>query len=186
MPTQFPLAPVKRLVDTHIPNINVADINNPVVQRLLNIPRFGFNCTPQMAAIKLRSSFAHVPAPHLIQDVAHAKSWITEHLITYIDGQLPDSLRKPKFIIDHKRQIQYAARIVATARLLIAMLSEEIQLANAWANECNALVAFAKAELTPGNLRTEAEQLLANQLDVAAAAISQQIAENTQNLKCLL
>jgi hypothetical protein len=174
------------MVDTHIPNINVADATNPVVQHLLNVPRFGFNCTPQMAAIKLRSSFAHVPAPHLIQDVAHAKSWITEQLITYIDGQLPDWLRKPKFIYDHKRQIQYAARIVATARLLIAMLNQEVALANAWANECSALVGFAKTELTTGNLRTEAESLLANQLDVAQAAINQQIEENTQNLKCLL
>jgi hypothetical protein len=187
MPTQFPKTPVQRLLDTQIPSLNVAQLHNPVLQKVLQIPEFGFQgCTPQMAGVKLRESFAHIPAPHLVQDVAHAKRWIREKITAYIDGELIVFLRKPKYVLDVIKVIQYAARIIATLRFIEALLNKEVALANAWAAECNALVDFAKATVTPAALRTESENILLGRLDVARAAIDQQIGENGRALACLI
>jgi hypothetical protein len=187
MPVQYPHNPVQRLLDTKIPNINVADLHNPVLAKVLQIPEFGWrNCTPQMAGVKLRESFAHIPAPTLVQNVGHAKRWIHEKITTYIDGELIVYLRKPKYILDCIRVIQYAARIVATLRWLEALLAKEVALSNAWAAECHAIVDFAKATVTPAGLRNQAEQVLLPELDVAKAAITQQIGENSANIACLI
>jgi hypothetical protein len=185
MPKQYPPHPVQRLLDTQIPSLNVADINNPVLQKMLQLPEFGYhNCTPQMAGVKLRESFAHIPAPHLAQNVAHAKRWIREKITAYIDGELIVFLRKPKYILDVIKVIQYAARLVATLRFIEAILAKEVALANAWASECREIVDFAKATVSPAGLRNQAEQILVGRLDVAKGAITQQIGENIQALQC--
>lgn len=186
MPIQFPPNPIKRLVDTRIPDINVADVLNPTLLRMPQIPGFGWgaNCTPQMAAVKLRESFAHIPAPHLVQNIAHAKRWIKEKITTYVDGALIYFMRHVKFAIDVLKIIQYAVRIVATLNYVISLLNKELALAAAWASECTALVAFAKSELTTGALATESERILAQTLDTATAAISKQVAENSAHLAC--
>ncbi len=187
MVQQYPPNPVQRLVDTRIPDINVERVNNPVLQKVLQLPEFGWhNCTPQMAGVKLRDSFEHIPMPHLVEQVGHAKRWIKEKITTYVDGALIYFLRHAKFIIDCLRIIQYAVRLVATLNYIISLINMEIARAQAWANECIALVGFAKRELTPAHLRTEAERVLAAKLDQAAANISQQITENAANVACFI
>src|ERR1041384_65418 len=187
MPIQYPQNPVQRLLDVQIPDINVAQLHNPVLAKILQLPEFGFQgCTPQMAGVKLGESFAHIPAPHLVQDVAHAKRWIREKLTADIDGELIVFLRKPKYILEVIRIIQYATRLIATLRFIEALLKKEVALANAWGSECKALVSFAKATVTPAGLRTEAERIVIERLDVAHAAIDQQISENGSNIACLI
>jgi len=179
--------PVQRLVDTVIPRGGVANLTNPVLRRLSQIPEFGNSqCTPQMAGIKLRESFNSIPAPHLIEQVAHAKRWIKEHLISYIDGYLPTILRKVKYAHDVIKIIQYAARIVATLRFLESLLAQEVALANAWARECDLLVNFALQNLSPAGLRSQAEAETKEVLERARQDIAQQIEENLQHLECLI
>lgn len=187
MPKLFPTVPTKRLVDTILPHADVADIRNPVLRRLAQIPEFGNGtCTPQMAGVKLRESFASVPAPHLVEQIAHAKRWIREKITGYVDGELIVYLRKPKYIMDVIKVIQYAQRTVATLRFLESLLQQEVAMANAWAREANHLVNFTRENLPAEGLRTAAEKELLDTLDVAAGAIEQQIAENGQALTCLI
>ncbi|HEX8184724.1 MAG TPA: hypothetical protein VF747_08225 [Blastocatellia bacterium] len=184
----YPDNPVQRLVNTKIPSADVADLHNPILQRVLQLPEFGSGsgCTPQMAGVKLREAFAHIPAPHLAQDVAHAKRWIKEKITAYIDGELIVFLRKPKYVVDVIRIIQYAARLIATLNYIRSLLIKEVELANAWALECDALVSFAAATISPAGLRNQAEQVLIGELDVAAQAIGQQAEENSAHVACLI
>jgi hypothetical protein len=138
-----------------------------------------------MAGVKLRESFAHIPAPHLIQDVAHAKSWCVEHVISYIDGEEIVFIRHLKYAVDVIRMLQLFAQMVSTLEFVLALLQKEVSLANAYANEGLLLVAFGRQSLSPAGLRTAAEQAVDSVLSFAANSISQQISETTQAVACL-
>lgn len=179
--------PVRRLQNNIVPDLSGAQITNPIVRRLMQIPGFGNGtCTPQMAGIKLRESFASIPAPTMIQNIAHAKRWVHEHIITYVDGFLPTIIRKFKYLADLKKLIQLVARIVATLRFLQALVQREVALANAWARECVALIDFAERTLTPAGLQTEAESEMVTIFNRAKASINQQVSENNENVACLI
>ncbi|MEW6209821.1 MAG: hypothetical protein AB1631_15765 [Acidobacteriota bacterium] len=183
----FPQAPIQRLVNTHIPDGLNGNITNPLVSRLHQIPGFGNEqCTPQMAGIKLRESFASVPAPALIEHCAHAKRWVKEHITSYIDGKLPTIIRKFKYAADIIKIIRYIARVVATLNFLVSLLRKELALALAWAQEMDAFIEFAESNLTPAGLRTQAEQETAAGLARARQSIARKVQESTQSLACLI
>lgn len=174
--------------DTVLPKLDVADFANPAVLRLIQIATFGWNgaCTPQHAGKKKNSSYSHSSNPTLMEHVAHSKARIEEAIITYVDGELPVWLRKPKFIVDVANVIKKLEQIVGTFNYYKALLEQEVALANAWAGECQALVNFAASTVTPEGLRTAAEEVALPLLNHAIQDIGQQIQENIQSVGCLI
>ncbi|HKV39583.1 MAG TPA: hypothetical protein VJX67_10245 [Blastocatellia bacterium] len=185
---QFPTGPIQRLQNLPIPRADVADFSNPVVLKLIQVATFGWSpsCSPSRAGQKINTAFGHVSQPHLIEHVAHCKARVEEHIETYIDGELPVWLRKPKYVLDVARVIQKMIQIVATYNYYRSLLVQEVALANAWAGECDALVGLAQATMTPAGLRTASEQALVPVLNRATADISQQIQENGSSTSCLI
>jgi hypothetical protein len=183
----YPTAPVRRLLDTVIPRTSSAVMNNPFLNALRQIPEFGWNgCTPQHKNLKMRQSFGHIGNVQLLEQIAHAKRFIKEHIQAYIDGFLPTFIRKIKYALDKLKLIRYIIRLVATINHLQQLISQEIALANQWATENLLHIDYALSQITPAGLRTTAEEELVGTLNRAKDKISQQIAENTSTLTCLI
>jgi hypothetical protein len=184
----YPQNPVQRFIDTVVPKADIADLSNPILRKLTQLPGFGWHsqCTPQMAGVKLRESFGHISAPTLVQHVANAKRQADQAIIELVDGELPVWLRKPKYIYDVAKMIQLMEQIVATLNFLISVLRQEVALANAWANEGLLFVNYIQQSISPPALRVQAETELLAVLGVATSAITQQINENNASLACLI
>src|SRR5260370_21436072 len=104
----YPPAPVRRLGDLELPPGFSVDVLNQGFIPLPQIPGFGWHsCVPRHSGRKLQEAVDGVPKWHLLQHVAHAKRWVIEHIVTYLDGKLPVFLRKPKFVYDEIKIVQY-------------------------------------------------------------------------------
>lgn len=189
MPVQiYPQQPVSRLQDTVLPKLEVANFVNPTVLSLLQIATFGWNasCTPKQTGKKKNSTYAAISHPSLMEHVAHAKANADQYIINLVDGQLPVWLRKPKFFHDAAVVIQDMERIVGTFNYYKAILEKDVALANAWGSECQTLLDYAQASITPAGIRTAAEEVLIPILTSAASDVSKQIEENKQSVTCLI
>lgn len=187
MPKQFPIPAKQRLQDTRIPSIDVSDPLHPALQKVPQIPGFGYaNCTPQDMGRKLQQSMDGVNKHSLMQNVAHAKRWVREKVTAYVDGYLPTWLRRPKYVADVARLIQYFRGAVATARFLESLRAQEIAGANHYIDEANAMITLAESTLTPEGQMTAAERELATVLRQAKTDLGKQGAENQSELRCYL
>lgn len=185
--TMFPEKARLRLLHTYKPLLDVSHAANKVLSPLPQVPEFGWhNCIPKDAGRRLKEHLNGTPKYPLLEHIAHAKRRIIENIIQYVDGELPDWLRAPKYASNALKKIKYALRIVATAFFLKSLLTEEVALANYYCNEGLLLIDFAEANFTASGLRTQAEQELYNVWERAKADLSSQIAQNTDSLTCLI
>lgn len=183
----FPEIPSQRLVDTLLPDINIAKITNPVLQVLPQLPEMGWQqCAPQHRNLKLRQAFGGCENTVLLEHVAHAKRFIQEHIKAYVDGFLPTILRKIKYAIDKVKIIKYFFRLLATLSYLENLIRQEIAMALNWANANIAMLNYLATQITPEGLATEAEKTLKTTRERAQTDIAQQITENGQMLACLV
>jgi hypothetical protein len=186
-PKIYPNNPVQRLMDTIVPRTLEEKITNPVLNKLPQIAEFGWaNCTPQHRNWKVRETFGDIGAAQLVEQIGHAKRFIKEHIVAYIDGYLPTFIRRVKYALDVVKIIRYAVRIVATLNFLESVIRREIALANQWAAENIAHINYALSQVTPAGLRTAAEEAKVLVLERAKQSIQQQINENPQMTACLI
>lgn len=183
----FPPAAKQRLMDTTKPLMDVEQAVNKALTALPQIPEFGYhNCIPKDAGRRLKN---HADGTHkyaLLEHAAHAKRRIRENLTQYIDGKLPVYIRAGKYELDRVKALQYAARIVGTAHFLQAVLQQEVAEANYYCQEGIHLVDFAESNLTPGGLRTQAEDEVARVLAQVRLDLQTQVVENNRSLECLI
>ncbi|MGH9821735.1 MAG: hypothetical protein ACREDR_00530 [Blastocatellia bacterium] len=179
---------VTRFMDAVFPSSIIAQHTNPILSKLPQFVEFGSGngCTPQHFGMALRNSLADTNAPDLLEHAAHAKKWLDDALIQYIDGELPVWLRAPKFAVDAVKALQWAARVIATVKFLIQLLQQEIEEANHFINRSMALVQFAQSTISPEGLRTAAERDLVTIFAQAVTDLQQQQQQNQQTLQCLI
>ncbi len=178
---------VRRLMDNILPSNILAQHRNPVLNKLPQFIDFGWNnCTPQSAGMALRNSLADVNPHELLEHAAQAKRWVVETTTIYIDGQLPDMVRPAKFVKDLAEVIQFIAQVVATVNFLITIIEEAVALANNYIDQGERLVQFAKATLSLGELKTQADRELDHILDRALEDLALQRQMNGQSLQCLI
>jgi hypothetical protein len=183
----FPEVPTQRLMDTLLPDLNVAKITNPVLEVLPQLPGMGWaSCAPQHRNLKLRQAFGGAENTVLLEHIAHAKRFIQEHIKAYVDGFLPTILRKIKYAIDKVKIVKYFFQLLATLSYLENLIRQEIAMALNWANRNIAVLNYLATQITPGALATAAEQTLRTTRERVQADIAQQITENGQMLSCLV
>lgn len=180
--------PVHRLVDHKVPSINISNSLNPTLPFLRQLPELGWHnpCTPTRAGRKLNEFVDGQGKFNLLQDAAHLKRWVIEHVKTYIEGKLPVWIRAPKFALDVIKLIRYIQRIVATVLFYKSILNKETELANHYIGESIALIDFAESTLSPPSLRTEAEREVLLIWNQARQELGRQVNENNQARSCVI
>jgi len=183
----FPPSPVRRLGDLGLPTgVNIDCINRAFIP-LPQIPGFGWaGCTPRHSGRKLQEGVNGQTKWDLMQEVAHAKRWIIEHVTSYTDGKLPHFPRAVKFAMDVIKILIYIEQVVATANFYLSLLQQEYAWAARNIAEANALLAFGQSLLTPQGLRTAAEIELAAVWAQASKDLARQASQNAADKACLL
>jgi len=183
----FPPAPVRRLGDLQLPSGANIDCINRLFIPLPQIPGFGWaGCTPRHSGRKLQEAVNGQTKWDLMQEVAHLKRWIIEHVTSYVDGELPYWPRAAKYAMDVIKVLMYIERVVATANFYLSLLAQEYAWAARNIAEANALLAFGQSLLTPQGLRTAAEIELAAVWLQASKDLARQASQNAADKSCLL
>ncbi|HEY6329485.1 MAG TPA: hypothetical protein VI756_09105 [Blastocatellia bacterium] len=183
----FPTSPVRRLGDLGLPSgVNIDCINRLFIP-LPQIPGFGWaGCTPRHSGRKLQEAVNGQTKWDLMQEIAHVKRWVIEHVTSYIDGELPWLPRQAKYALDAIRILIYIEQVVATANFLLSLIAQEYAFAARNIAEANALLAYGQALLTPQGLQTAAERELAAVWAQAAKDLARQASQNAGDRACLL
>jgi hypothetical protein len=188
MPVQiFPPAARQRLQDTVVPLAHVEQAINKTLASWPQVPELGWrNCVPKDAGRRLKDHVDGQTVYDLLEHIAHAKRRVQENLTQYLDGKLPIHIRRVKYELDKVKVLQYARRFAATAVLLKSIVEKEVELANGWLNQGEAIVNFAQSNLTPAGLRTQAEETVALVWQQVQADLTMQKSQNAQSLQCLI
>jgi hypothetical protein len=183
----FKSAPKHHLVDNPLPNLSILDAKMPHLPWMLQNPEMGWNasCVPTRAGRKVNEFVDGQGKFHLVQNIAHAKRWITEKVRGYIDGYLPTWLRRPKYALDVIKLLRYIRRLVATYNFWQAVVNKEIDLANNYIAQCQAVINYGKTTLSPASLRSEFENEIAEIWDNAINDLNKQVEENNRS-RCLI
>lgn len=183
----FPQTAKQRLQDVQIPLADVERVLNQHLPQLPQVPEFGWGgCRPTDAGRRLKSALDGQHKFNLLQNIAHAKRRIVENVRQYIDGELIVWIRKFKYALNVIKVLQYIQRLVATANFYRSLIRQEIEVANHYCREGIALIEFAESNLTPANLRTQAERELADVWTQIKADCNLQINENNASKECLI
>jgi hypothetical protein len=183
----FPPSARQRLQDTIIPLAHVEQAINKTLASWPQVPELGWrNCVPKDAGRRLKEHVDGQTCYDLLEHIAHAKRRVKENLTQYLDGKLPIQIRRVKYELDKVKVLQYARRFAATAVLLKSILEKEVELANAYLNQGEAIVSWAESNLTPAGLRTQAEQTVAEVWERVKQDLAMQKDQNSQSLQCLI
>jgi hypothetical protein len=183
----FPASPVRRLGDLGLPSgVNIDCLNRSFIP-LPQIPGFGWaGCTPRHSGRKLQEAINGQTKWDLMQQIAHVKRWVIEHVTSYIDGELPYWPRAAKYAMDVIKVLVYIEQVVATANFLLSLIAQEYAFMARNIAEANALISYTQALLTPANLQTAAERELASVLASALNDLAKQASQNAADRACLL
>ena len=184
----FKPTPKHRLIDHNpLPDLATLDSLNPQLPFLKQNPNFGWNaaCTPTRAGRKVNDFVDGQRKLSLVQHIAHARMWVQQQISDMITCYLPTFIRKIKLSVKVIQLGRKLRQLVATYNFWRTVIEKEIAFANHYINQSNAVIGYAKSNLSPAALRAEWENEVAEILDQAIADNLRQITENDQS-KCLI